>query len=299
MDSVLTRKMFRDRYFKMHKPKQFNKGGIANIQHFQTGGLSQREKAIVAATFAAPLLTSTQRQGESMITGVGRAFGEGLSKLPATLIELEKARPEGVTEQVRQATDAEKTQLGFDVEDNVNVKVKNGVIQSIVSKPTAGERDKAADRKDALRSIDAIIEGTQKTRTGPVSGRLAKTRAFLGFDSDAADLNIEIGNFRKSIIKALRGAQVGPAEEASFNEILPFITDPPNIIRAKMKIARKKLETIEARLNPNGTVAQQLEAEEIANQDREIYEKFGVAFNLTETFDASVPTYNIQGNLVE
>ena len=36
-------------------------------------------------------------------------LGEGLSKVPTTLIELEKAKPEGVTEQVRQATDAEKT----------------------------------------------------------------------------------------------------------------------------------------------------------------------------------------------
>ena len=55
MDSVLTRKMFRDRYFKIHKPKKFNKGGIANFQHFQEGGLSSREKAIIEDTFAGPL----------------------------------------------------------------------------------------------------------------------------------------------------------------------------------------------------------------------------------------------------
>ena len=29
MDKVLTRKLFKDRYFKLHKPTQFNKGGIA------------------------------------------------------------------------------------------------------------------------------------------------------------------------------------------------------------------------------------------------------------------------------
>ena len=93
MDKVLTRKMFRDRYFKMHKPKAFNKGGIANIQHFQEGGLTSREKAIIAAQFAAPLLQSTQRQGEAPITGVLRAVGQGSEKLPATLIALEKAKP--------------------------------------------------------------------------------------------------------------------------------------------------------------------------------------------------------------
>ena len=247
MDSVLTRKMFRDRYFEYHRPKQYNKGGIANIQKFNTGGMSQREKAIIAATFAAPLLTSTQRPGESAITGVGRALGEGLAKVPATLIELEKAKPEGVTESVRQATDAEKIQLGFSEDDNINVQVKNGVIQKIVSKPTAGERDKAADRVAAFDSLDRIEEGLKKVKTGPISGRLAKTRAFLGMDKDAALLNTEIEDFRKSIIKALRGAQVGVAEEASFEAVLPSINDPAQVIAAKIEVARNKLGNIEKR----------------------------------------------------
>ena len=299
MDKVLTRKLFKDRYFKLHHPKQFNKGGIANIQHFAEGGLSQKEKAILAATFAAPLLQSTRRQGEGILTGVGRALGEGLSKVPSTLIALEEAKPEGVTEFVRQGTAEEKLNLGFDPEDNVNVKVKNGVITGIASKPTAGERDKAADRKDALASIDAIIEGTKTTKTGPISGRIAKAQAHLGFNPKAASLNIEIGNFRKSVIKALRGAQVGPAEEASFNEILPFISDPPDVIKAKMEVAKRKLQRIEARLNPNGEVAEKLSAEEIAAQDRALFEKFGIAFDLDETFDASVPTFTVEGVEVE
>ena len=299
MDKVLTRKLFKDRYFKLHKPTQLNKGGIAGVQHFAEGGLSQKEKAILAATFAAPLLQSTRRQGEGILTGVGRALGEGLSKVPSTLIALEEAKPEGVTEFVRQGTAEEKLNLGFDPEDNVNVKVKNGVITGIASKPTAGERDKAADRKDALASIDAIIEGTKTTKTGPISGRIAKAQAYLGFNPKAASLNIEIGNFRKSVIKALRGAQVGPAEEASFNEILPFISDPPDVIKAKMEVAKRKLQRIEARLNPNGEVAQKLSAEEIAAQDRELFEKFGIAFDLDTNFDASVPTFTVEGVEVE
>ena len=295
MDKVLTRKLFKDRYFKLHKPAQFNKGGIAGVKHFAEGGLSQKEKAILAATFAAPLLQSTRRQGEGILTGVGRALGEGLSKVPSTLIALEEAKPEGVTESVGQATDQEKLNLGYSPEDNVNVKRKNGVVVGIASKPTAGERDKAADRRDALASIDTIIEGTKKVRTGPVSGRIAKAQAYLGFNPEAANLNIEIGNFRKSVIKALRGAQVGPAEEASFNEILPFISDPPDIIRAKMEVAKRKLQRIESRLNPNGEVAQILDAEEIAKQDRELFEKFGIAFDLDTNFDASVPTFTVEG----
>ena len=299
MDSVLTRKMFRDRYFQYHKPKQFNKGGIANIQHFVEGGLSRREKAIIAATFAAPLLSSTQRQGESKLTGVSRALGEGFAKLPDTLIAIEEARPEGVTELVRQATDAEKIQLGYSADDNINVKVKNGVIQSIVSKPTAGERDKAADRVAAFDSLDRIEAGLKKVKTGPVSGRLAKTRAFLGMDKDAALLNTEIEDFRKSIIKALRGAQVGVAEEASFEAVLPSINDPAQVIAAKIEVARNKLGNIEKRLNPNGTVATRLEAEEIAKQDQALFKKAGLAFGLDVNFDPNLKTFTVEGLEVE
>ena len=298
MDKVLTRKLFKDRYFKYHKPKQFNVGGIANIQKFNEGGMSKREKAIIAATFAAPLLQSTRRPGESSIRGVARAFGQGLEKLPATLIELEKAKPEGVTESVRQATDQEKIQLGYSADDNINVKVKNGIIQSIVSKPTAGERDKAADRVAAFDSLDRIEAGLKKVKTGPVSGRLAKTRAFLGMDKDAALLNTEIEDFRKSIIKALRGAQVGVAEEASFEAVLPSINDPAQVISAKIEVARNKLGNIEKRLNPNGTVATRLEAEEIAKQDQELFKKFGLAFNLDANFDPNLKTFSVTGEEV-
>ena len=299
MDKVLTRKLFKDRYFKLHKPAQFNKGGIANIQHFAEGGLSQKEKAVLAATFAAPLLQSTRRQGEGILTGVGRALGEGLEKVPATLIALEEAKPEGVSEFVRQATDAEKTRLGYSPEDNINVKVKNGVVQSIVSKPTAGERDKAADRAAAFDSLDRIEFGLKKVDTGPVSGRIAKAQAFLGFNKDAALLNTEIEDFRKSIIKALRGAQVGVAEEASFNAVLPSISDPPDVIAAKIEVARNKLGNIEKRLNPSGTVATRLEAEEVAEQDRALFEKFGIAFDLDTNFDPNVKTFTVEGAEVE
>jgi uncharacterized membrane protein YdfJ with MMPL/SSD domain len=291
MDEVLTRKMFKARYFKSLKPtiKHFKEGGL--------GSLTPQEKAIYAATFAAPLLKGKGKGLSSTLA----SLGEGLEKLPATILSVEKQKAEAKKDftEVRQATAAEKSTLGYSVDDNINVKVTNGNIESIVSQPTAGERDKAADRKDALRSIDNILAGSKNVGTGPLSGRVSKIKAYLGFDTDAADLNIEIGNFRKSIIKALRGAQVGPAEEASFNEILPFITDPPNIIRAKMKIAKEKLQTIESRLNPNGTVAQQLKAEEIAEADAELFARFGVAFDLNATFDSSLDTFNLDGQQVK
>ena len=283
MDKVLTRKLFRKRYFQMNPPKKFNNGGLSSL-----------EKGIIAASFAAPLLKSTKAPGQSTIAATAQALGTGFEKLPDTLLAIQKAKPEGA-ETVRQATQGEKINLGFSPEDNVNVKVKNGVVTGIASKPTAGERDKAADRVAAFDSLDKIEAGLKKVKTGPVSGRIAKTQAFLGFNKDAALLNTEIEDFRKSIIKALRGAQVGVAEEASFDAVLPSISDPPDVIAAKIEVARNKLGNIEKRLNPNGVVSTRLKAEDIAKQDAALFEKFGIAFNLDTNFDSSLQTFNPDG----
>ena len=59
-------------------------------------------------------------------------------------------------------------------------------------------------------------------------------------------------------------------------------------MKAKIEIARNKLGNIEKRLNPNGTVASRLEAEEIAKQDQALFEKAGLAFNLDANFDPNV-----------
>jgi len=283
MDKILTRKLFRKRYFQANPPKKFNNGGLSSL-----------EKGIIAATFAAPLLKSTKSPGQSSISATAQALGTGFENLPDALLAIQKSKPASV-ETVRQATQGEKINLGFSSEDNVNVKVKNGVVTGIASKPTAGERDKAADRTAAFDSLDRIEDGLKKVRTGPVSGRFAKTQAFLGFNKDAALLNTEIEDFRKSIIKALRGAQVGVAEEASFDAVLPSISDPPDVISAKIEVARNKLGNIEKRLNPNGIVSTRLKAEDIAKQDAALFEKFGIAFNLDANFDASLQTFNPDG----
>ena len=54
----------------------------------------------------------------------------------------------------------------------------------------------------------------KKTRTGPISGRVANAQAFLNLKIDASNFiyNTEIEDFRKSIIKALI-PQVGVTEK--------------------------------------------------------------------------------------
>ena len=297
MDKVLTRKMFRDRYFEIHKPKQLNKGGILNVQHFQTGGLSSREKAIIASTFAAPLLKSTQRQGEGLLSGVLRSVGEGTEKLTPTLIALEEAQKKDSVESVRYATAAEKESLGFNKADRLVVKVKDCVVTGIADKPTFGEREKAADRSATLKQADKILLGVREIGSGPVAGRIAKATAALNMNPKAAAFNVTIEEFKKSAIKALRGAQVGPLEEASFNALLPTITDNEDVIIAKVNTMKEKLQEIDSRLDASGTVT------DPGNLDyyKDAFSELGISANPESlTYDPQLDFYVFkEGKLVK
>ena len=292
MEKVLTRKMFRDRYFKIHKPKAFNKGGIANIQHFQEGGLTRREKAIIAAQFAAPLLQSTQRQGEAPITGVLRAVGQGAEKLPATLVSLEEAQKKEAVETVRSATAAEKKELGYNPKDRLIIKVKGGNITGIADKPTFGEREKAADRSATLKQADKILLGVKEIGSGPLAGRFAKATAALNMNPKAAAFNVTIEEFKKSAIKALRGAQVGPLEEASFNALLPTITDNEDVIIAKVNTMKEKLAEIDGRLDASGNVSDPGNLEYY----KDAFSKLGISADPESlTYDPQLDLYVFEG----
>ena len=124
MNEVLTRKMFKARYFKSLKP---------TIKHFQAGGLgslSPKEKAIYAATLAAPLL---QAKG----SGIGPALsslGEGVGKLPATILSVEKQKGTAL-DRSRTLTDQELVQYNLPKGSVAQVDGKGKI--TVVSKPSA------------------------------------------------------------------------------------------------------------------------------------------------------------------
>ena len=235
MDKVLTRKMFRDRYFEMHKPKAFNKGGIANIQHFQEGGLTSREKAIIAAQFAAPLLQSTQRPGESPISGALRAVGQGAQTLPATLIALEKAKPKKAA---RLMTDAELkaaklpkgTSAQIDSEGKINV----------ISKPSADALKSARGAKE----IKAILGDVAKNYlaldkpVGPISYRtISPITNVLGTEGAKrfAVLKADIQKTTSFLGKAISGAAVSEQEAERIKKMIPQLGDTEVTFEGKMK----------------------------------------------------------------
>ena len=120
--------------------------------------------------------------------------------------------------------------------------------------------------------------------------------AYLGLNPEIARLDTELENFRKEAISVLRGAQVGPLEEASFDKILPSITDRPDIVRAKMATAMSKLRSIEDRLGPGGVVDAELTAEQIGARDP-IYGAT-VGDNPNIIYNPNLPTYTLSGERV-
>lgn len=297
MDKVLTRKLFRKKYFEKHQPKTFNKGGLAGLQKFQKGGLTSTEKGVYAAALAGPLLAATQRPGESRFSSLARAFGAGVSTIPELAIKFSEAKKKAAPTTIRQATDAEKRMLGRNPGDRLVVKVKNDVIDSIVDKPTASEIEKRGKREAAGESAARIFSqlGPDPSTypTGPLEGRIGRMTAFLGLNPRVARLDAELESFRKDAIQAMRGAQVGPAEEASFNKILPSITDSPTVLKAKMETAIAKLKALENRISADGVVGKKYTAEDIVREYGQDLSKFGVDVDEI-VYDESLRTFEIK-----
>ena len=166
MDKVLTRKLFKDRYFKTLKP---------TIKHFNTGGisaLSPKEKAIYAATLAAPLL---QSKGQGL-GPVFSAVGEGLAKLPATILSVEKAKGSG--EGVRTLS-AEEIKA-YNLPSGTIAQMKADGTITIVSKPSA-EQIKQIQGGKRVRTILSRIGDDYYKLGKPVGfADLGRTKAMLG-----------------------------------------------------------------------------------------------------------------------
>ena len=293
MDKVLLRPMFRKRYLAEKKVPAFNEGGIASIPKFNQGGMSSQQKAILAATFAAPLLQSKRMPGQSNLSATLGSLGEGLALAPATMLKFEEIQAKAAKggKGLRSATDQEKSDLGYNVKDRLIVKVEDGEVVGIADKPTMGEREKAADRQATLKQANKILTNVQKINTGPVAGKFQKMGIAIGINPQVAEFNVQLEEFKKSAIKALRGAQVGPLEEASFSGLLPTIDDPENVIQAKVKVMKEKLEEIDGRLGAGGVVS------DPGNFDYYIdaYKQLGIDPANIGSYDSTLPTYKIEG----
>ena len=232
MDEVLTRKLFRDRYFKSLKPK---------VKHFQKGGLSAltpKEKAIYASTLAAPLLQAKGR-------GIGpalSALGEGVGKLPSTILAVEKEKGgDGVRTLTDQELKAYKLPTGTVAQVDANGKI------TVVSKPTSEE---LKERRGYQRTRGLLSDiATDYIQLGkPVGpGDINRIRGFFGkaagtdYAKQYAGFKTKIDQATIFLTQAISGAQVSDQERERIKELIPQVGDTERVFEAKLESLEKYL----------------------------------------------------------
>jgi len=227
MDKVLTRKMFKERYFKSLKP---------TVKHYQEGGLSSltpREKAIYAMTLAAPLL---QAKG----SGVGNALealGKGVEKLPATILSVEKMKGTAL-DRSRTLTDAELKEYNLPKGSIAQIDGKGKI--TVVSKPSA-ESVKQIQGSKRVRTILSRIGDDYYKLGKPVGfGDLTRIRASLGkvsgsqFSKDYGAFKSRIQQATSFVTQAISGAAVSEQEAARITKLIPQVGDTEATFEAKL-----------------------------------------------------------------
>ncbi len=228
MDKVLTRKMFKDRYFKSLKP---------TIKHFQTGGISAltpKEKAIYAATLAAPLL---QAKGKGIAPALS-ALGEGVGKLPATILSVEKQKGTAL-DRSRTLTDEELVQYNLPKGSVAQVDGKGKI--TVVSKPSA-ESIKQIQGSKRVRTILSRIGDDYYKLGKPVGfGDMSRIRASIGkvggsqFSKDYGAFKSRIQQATSFVTQAISGAAVSEQEAERITKLIPQVGDTEATFEAKLQ----------------------------------------------------------------
>jgi len=234
MDEVLTRKLFRDRYFKSLKPK---------VRHFQKGGLSAltpKEKAIYASTLAAPLL---QAKGTGLAPALS-ALGEGIGKLPSTILAVEKQKGEaggGVRTLGDKELEAYNLPKGTVAQIDADGKI------TVVSKPTS-EQLKERRGYQRTRGLLSSIAQDYVDLNKPVGpGDPSRIAGFFGkytgsdYGKKYAGFKTKIDQATIFLTQAISGAQVSDQERERIKELIPQVGDTERVFEAKLESLEKYL----------------------------------------------------------
>lgn len=232
MDKVLTRKMFKDRYFKSLKP---------TVKHFQEGGLgslSPKEKAIYAATLAAPLL---QAKGKGLAPALS-ALGEGVGKLPATILSVEKAKG---SKSLRTLSESELKD--YKLPTGTVAQIDDDGKITVVSKPSAEQMKELRGYKRTRGLLSEIAKDyvALEKPVGPAD--LGRIRGLIGKYS-GSDYGKKYAGFKTKIdqatiflTQAISGAQVSDQERERIKELIPQVGDTERVFEAKLESLEKYL----------------------------------------------------------
>lgn len=123
------------------------------------------------------------------------------------------------------------------------------------TKPSESEAKQRVQQEIGLRllgEVDALVKGGQET------GGMAAMRAFAGstpmlswaveLSPNEAKTTSNLEQFSNIMLAAMRGAQVGPAEQDRFERQLPRLGQDKALFQANMAASKKNLEALISRM---------------------------------------------------
>lgn len=219
----------------------------------KTGALTDIQRSnLMMRPLIASLLTAQRRPGQSEASAVAESFGKGIAGQQAPALEiakfdtaLEAAKAKAAAsakeggpefrilsdEEIRARPELSNVGPGAIVQQNL----KTGKLE--IKKATEGfikQRNDILTSSAQLAKMKRILEEDPST-VGPLSSLGRLKDKITGKPSRRLDMEQTAENFKLSFIKALRGAQVGPAEQEQVAVVLPSANDTEAVFKAKLK----------------------------------------------------------------
>ena len=115
--------------------------------------------------------------------------------------------------------------------------------------PSAGERKQAGQQAVAAANLDRLDElyTGQKFKVGPVEGRKLAAKVATGvggLKEPEAEAYALTENLSVSLLAAIRGAQVGPKEQAIFERQLPRLNQPDAVFKNNLELTKRNLDML-------------------------------------------------------
>jgi hypothetical protein len=272
MDTVLSRKLFREKYIQEIKPQKFNQGGIATLK-LATGGevFTEGEKlGYMLAPIAASLLQAKQRPGESSLSSLFGAVGEGVAKIPDIGVAIKKIEVAG--QKQPKATNAlmspEMLKAANLPEGSVaQINSETGAI-NIVSKPDAESLKTKRELGSTLRTLDRLEKDYVDLNkpVGPFMMDINRIQGVLGeiggteYGKKYNEFVANTGNVKAFFNRAISGATIPEAEFKRLEKITPSMSDTEAEWEGKSKQLRLyindvlELQKNNPNLTPSGAV---------------------------------------------
>jgi hypothetical protein len=304
MDSVLSRKLFREKYTQEIKPQKFNQGGIATLK-LATGGevFTEGEKlGYMLAPIAASLLQAKQRPGESSLSSLFGAVGEGVAKIPDIGVAIKKIEVAGQKESKGANMFMSPEQVaatGLPTGTVAQYNTETGAV-NVINKPSEESQKTAREAIGNINLVNRIADQyvSLNKPVGPFvldPDRLKGIAGeFVGSDygKQYAGFKSNIGTLQAFLQKQISGATLSEPEVKRLQALIPQLGDTEAEFEGKIVQLKGYLTDIKdlQKTNPEITPSRGMEIIEKT--------KGGVSAYAPQ-YQAGAKSYKIKGNSLE